>query len=118
MNYETLKHFNQLLQQGDWRQCMATYYSNEVQVFEGSMLVADSLEANIAREEEFLQGIKAWNKTDIIAEAAGDNVTMTEWDMDFEHETYGHKVGRQVAVQHWRDGKIVREQYFALYHGS
>lgn len=117
MNIETLKKFNQMLLAGDWRQCMGTYYSENVEVYEASMKVADSREANISREEEFLKGVKAWNKTEIIAEAAGENVTMTEWDMDFEHDTYGHKIGRQVAVQHWQDGKIIREQYYALYLG-
>lgn len=112
---QTLKSFNAMLLAGDWRKCMETYYAENVEVFEGSMQVADSKQANISREEEFLKGVKAWNKTEILAEAAGENVTMTEWDMDFEHADYGHKVGRQVAVQHWKDGKVVREQYYALY---
>ena len=34
---------------------------------------------------------------------------MTEWHLDFVHGTYGHGKGNQVAVQHWRDGKVVRE---------
>jgi hypothetical protein len=47
--------------------------------------------------------------------AAGEDVTMTEWHLDFEHEVYGDKKGNQVAVQHWKDGKVVREQFYSLY---
>lgn len=79
------------------------------------LVVAESLEANIAREKEFLGGVSEWKEATIIATAAGENATMTEWHLDFIHEIYGHKKGNQVAGQHWKDGKVIRDQFYSLY---
>lgn len=117
MTPETLTEFNALLMTGNWRQCMETYYADQVEVFEGNMKVASSLEENISREEVFLKGVEKWNDARILNEAVGENVTMTEWYLDFNHAEYGHKQGNQVAVQHWHDGKVVHERYYSLYHG-
>ncbi|MGY8690852.1 MAG: nuclear transport factor 2 family protein [Verrucomicrobiales bacterium] len=91
------------------------YYAEDVVVLEKDQIVAEGLQANIAREKEFLGGVSEWREAKIISVAAGEDVTMTEWHLDFEHEVYGDKKGNQVAVQHWKDGKVVREQFYSLY---
>ncbi len=37
---------------------------------------------------------------------------MVEWFMDYTHKEWGDKKGLQVAVQHWKDGKIVNEKFY------
>ncbi len=39
---------------------------------------------------------------------------MVEWFMDYSHKEYGDVKMDQVAVQNWKDGKIVKEVF---YHG-
>jgi len=41
----------------------------------------------------------------------GDNVTMVQWKNDYTHKEWGERRYTQVAVQEWKDGKIVREQF-------
>lgn len=106
---------NHLIMNSGLYDALEKYYAPEVVVMEGSQVVADSLAANIAREKDFLGGVSEWREARILHVAAGENVTMTEWHLDFVHEVYGHKKGNQVALQEWRDGKVIREQFYSLY---
>lgn len=119
MNNESLKaavdDLNSLMMSGDLFVALDKYYAPNVTVLEKDHVVAESHEANVAREKEFIAGITDWREGTILSVAVGENVTMTEWHLDFVHEAYGHKKGNQVTVQHWVDGKIVREQFYSLY---
>ena len=106
---------NHLIMNGGLYDALEKYYAADVVVMEKDQVVADNLEANVAREKEFLGGVSEWREAKILHVAAGEDVTMTEWHLDFVHEVYGHKKGNQVAVQAWRDGKVVREQFYSLY---
>ncbi|MEM7144436.1 MAG: nuclear transport factor 2 family protein [Verrucomicrobiota bacterium] len=106
---------NRLILNSGLYEALEKYYAPGVVVMEKDQVVADSLEANIAREKDFLGGVSEWREAKILHVAAGENVTMTEWHLDFVHEVYGHKKGNQVAVQEWKDGKVVREQFYSLY---
>ncbi len=112
---ENINDINHLILNSGLYDALEKYYAVDVKVYEKDQLVADSLAANIAREKDFLGGVSEWREASIISVASGENVTMTEWHLDFVHEIYGHKKGNQVAVQHWRDGKVVREQFYSLY---
>ena len=112
---EAIEDINHLIQNGGLYDAFEKYYHPEVKTYEGGQLVAASREENVAREREFLGAVSEWRDATILHVAAGENVTMTEWHLDFVHETYGHKEGNQVAVQEWKDGKVVREQFYSLY---
>ena len=68
-----------------------------------------------AREKDFLGGVSEWREASIHHVAVGEDTTMTEWHLDFVHDVYGHKKGNHVAVQQWKDGKVVREQFYSIY---
>jgi hypothetical protein len=112
---EAIQDINNLFMKGGWEEAFAKYYAEDVVTLEGAQVVARSRSENIAREKDFLSGVTRWNRADVLHVAVGENVTMTEWTLDFEHASYGHKKGNQVAVQEWRDGKVIREQYYSLY---
>ena len=118
-NIDTLRaniaDINHLIMNSGLYDALEKYYADNVIVLEKDQVVAESLEANIAREKEFLGGVSEWREAKIISVAAGEDVTMTEWHLDFVHEIYGHKKGNQVAVQYWKDGKVAREQFYSLY---
>lgn len=112
---ENIDDINHLILNSGLYTALEKYYAEDVLVLEKDQVVADSLQANIAREKDFLGGVSEWREAKILSVAAGEGVTMTEWHLDFVHEVYGHKKGNQVAVQHWQDGKVVREQFYSLY---
>lgn len=72
--------------------------------------------ANRAHEQGFVGSVAAWHKADVksvqVNEAA--QTSAVEWDFEFtfagqDQPTQLH----QVAVQRWRDGRIVEEQFYA-----
>ena len=113
--HAAITDINHLIMNGGLYDAFEKYYAEDVVTLEGAQVVANSREENVAREKEFLGGVSKWNEAKILNVAVGENITMCEWHLDFEHEAYGHKKGNQIAVQEWRDGKVVREQFYSLY---
>ena len=112
---DAITDINQLIMNGGLYDAFEKYYSEDVVTLEGAQVVANSRAENIAREKEFLGGVSEWREARILDVAVGEHTTMTEWHLDFVHETYGHKKGNQIAVQEWSDGKVIREQFYSLY---
>ena len=112
---DAITDINQLIMNGGLYDAFDKYYSDDVVTLEKDQVVARSKQENIAREKEFLGGVSEWNEAKILNVAVGDNVTICEWHLDFEHAVYGHKKGNQIALQEWHDGKVVREQFYSLY---
>lgn len=75
-----------------------------------------------AFEVDFVNGIKAFRGAEVLSTAVtqakdGPNgpsgTAMTEWFMDFDHAAWGDGVElRQVAVQQWQDGQVIRETFY------
>lgn len=112
---EAIHDINHLIQNGGLYDAIDKYHHPEVRIYEKDQLVAGNRDENVAREKEFLAGVTEWREARILDVAVGEHTTMTEWHLDFVHETYGHKKGNQVALQEWRDGKVIREQFYSLY---
>ncbi len=83
---------------------------NETPAREGKATCRTFEEAFVNNLSEF-RGAKVRNVT--ISEDAG--VAAIEWDFDYTHKEWGERNYTQVAVQRWKDGKIVSEKF--LYNG-
>ncbi len=112
---EKLNDLNQMILNGEILESMDKYYHPDCIVIEKNNVVAKGLEQAKARESELFNGVEAWLKSEIISTAVGDNVTMTEWHYEYRHRVYGYKKFDQVAVQHWKEGKIISDRFYALY---
>ena len=44
--------------------------------------------------------------------AVGENVSFVKWHYDYDHKDWGTRNYEQVSIQHWQDGKIIKEQFF------
>ena len=113
--HEAITDINHLILNGGLYDAIEKYYHPEVKTYEKDQLVASSREENVAREKDFLGGVSEWREASIHHVTVGENCTMTEWHLDFVHDVYGHKKGNQIALQEWKDGKVVREQFYSLY---
>lgn len=112
---EKLNDFNQMIVKGEILESMDKYYHPDCIVIEKNDVVAQGLKQAKDRESELFKGVEAWLKSEIVSTAVGSNsVTMTEWHYEYKHKV-GHKKFDQVAVQHWKDGKIISDRFYALY---
>ena len=112
---EKLDDLNNMILKGQILESMDRYYHPDCVVVEKNDVVATGLQEAKDREAELFKGVEAWLKSEIIATAVGENVTMTEWHYEYKHRDFGHKKFDQVAVQHWKDEKIIRDRFYALY---
>ncbi|SEG17774.1 SnoaL-like domain-containing protein [Nitrosomonas ureae] len=112
---EKLNDLNQMILQGKILESMEKYYHSDCIVIEKNDVVAKGLKQAKERESELFKGVEAWLKSEIISTAVGKDVTMTEWHYEYQHKDFGHKKFDQVAVQRWKDGKIISDRFYALY---
>ncbi|MCP5244389.1 MAG: nuclear transport factor 2 family protein [Burkholderiales bacterium] len=110
-----LNDFNNMILNGEILESMDKYYHPDCVVIEKNDVVANGIQEAKDRESSVFEGVDAWLKSEIKSTAVGDNVTMTEWHFEYKHRDFGHKKFDQVAVQHWKDGKIISDRFYALY---
>jgi ketosteroid isomerase-like protein len=91
------------------------YYAEDVVMQENELPPTIGKAANREREKEFFSNLVELRGADVKAVAVGDGVTMVEWFFDYTHKEWGRRTYHQVAVQRWKDGKIVHERF---YYGS
>ena len=100
------------IRQGKVIEAMNEFYDQDTQMQENANPPRKGLAANIAREQEFMNGVKEWKGFNVLASAAGDNVTFYECTIDFI-ATNGQPVHmEQVVAARWKNGKIVQERYY------
>lgn len=68
--------------------------------------------ANRERELAFFQSITAFRGAQVLGIAAAGDKTYVEWHYDYTHREWGERRYHQVAVQTWKDGKIVHERFY------
>ncbi|MGH8684648.1 MAG: nuclear transport factor 2 family protein [Nitrosospira sp.] len=112
---EKLDDLNNMILKGEILESMDKYYHPDCVVIEKNDVVATGLQKAKDRESDLFEGIEEWLKAEIVATAVGEDVTMTEWHYEYKHKNLGHKKFDQVAVQYWKDGKIIRDRFYALY---
>lgn len=110
--YEKVNHLNALILEGKALDAFEQYYDDAVVMQENNSEPTVGKEANRQREIEFFGSITEFRGASVRDIAVGENVSMVTWDYDYTHKDWGVRKYSQVAVQHWNNGKIVREQFF------
>jgi ketosteroid isomerase-like protein len=88
------------------------FYDKDTVMQDNANPPTKGLSANIAREQQFMNGVKEWKGFNVTASAAGDEVTFYECSMDFI-ATNGQPVHmEEVSVAKWKNGKIVYERFY------
>jgi len=109
---EMINDLNSLVLQGKAMEAFEKYYAEDVVMQENNFPPTVGKDANRERELAFFGGITEFRGAEVHDVAIGDNVSMVVSSMDYTHKEYGARKTTQVAVQHWKDGKIVNERFF------
>ena len=109
---QRLQDLFRYVREGRILDAMNEFYDKDTVMQENANPPTKGLAANIEREKQFLSMVKEWKGFDVPAMGVGDNVTFYENAVDFI-ATDGKPVHmEQVAVQKWRNGKIVHERFY------
>jgi len=102
------------IQNGRIIDAMYEFYADDVRMQENNNPPTVGLAANVERERQFVGYVKEWKRFDVDAlavdAARGRTVVLSRCEVD---AVDGKSVKMdQVAVQTWRDGKIVDEKFY------
>lgn len=91
---------------------MKEFYADDVVMTEPAYGETVGLAANLEREQKFVDSVKTFKNFEAPAVAVGDGVSLYENVMDWT-DVEGNDIHvEQVAVQKWKDGKIVHERFY------
>ena len=91
---------------------MHEFYDPQCTMTENTDDPCVGLQANLEREAKFFEIIETFHGARLLSQAVGDGVTMTEWLFDMTLKGAPRASMQQVAVRHWRDGKVVAERFY------
>lgn len=109
---EKISDLNDLILQGKALDAFEKYYHEEVVMQENENPPTIGKTANRQREKEFFNNITEFRSAKPLNVTVGEGITMVQWQYDYTHKHRGLKNYTQVSVQEWKDGKIIKEQFF------
>lgn len=109
---EKISTVNDLILQGKALEAFEEFYHDDVVMQENDNAEFVGKEINREREKVFFESITEFRSAKPLNIAIGEKTTMVEWHFDYTHKEHGVKNYTQVAVQHWKDGKIIKEKFY------
>jgi ketosteroid isomerase-like protein len=102
------------VQNGRIIDAMYEFYADDVRMQENNSPPTAGLAANVEREKQFLAYVKQWKglEVDALAVDAARGKTLVQSRIEFDAVDGKAVKMDQVAVQTWRDGKIVHEKFY------
>lgn len=89
------------------------FYHDEVVMMEWDGSVTTGKIANRQRRIDFASKITALREQTYVGAVVIDNRAFVVWKADMDHADLGPILFREVGIQDWENGKIVRERFVA-----
>lgn len=109
---EKINDLNDLVLQGKALEAFEKYYHDEVIMQENENAPTVGKNANLQREIEFFSSVTEFRSAKPLKITVGENTSMVQWQYDYTHKDWGVRNYTQVSVQEWKDGRIIKEQFF------
>ena len=109
---EKIDDLNDLVLQGRAPEAFEKYYHDDVVMQENENPPTIGKEANRKRENEFFSSITEFRSAKPVKITIGEDISMVQWQYDYTHKAWGVRNYTQVSVQEWKDGRIIKEQFF------
>lgn len=108
----SLQDLNSLVINGKLMDAFEKYYHEEIEMQENSNPPVKGKDSNRKRELEFLSNLTEFRNAFVNGLAVNGNTSFVIWSYDYTHKEWGVRNYTQVSVQHWKDEKIIKEQFF------
>jgi hypothetical protein len=108
----SLTDLNSLVINGKLMDAFEKHYHEEIEMQENSNPAVKGKDTNRKRELEFLSNVTEFRKASVSELAVNGDTSFVIWSYDYTHKEWGVRNYTQVSVQHWKDGKIIKEQFF------
>ncbi len=109
---QNVEQLNQMILEGKILDAFEKFYAEEVVMQDNDYPARVGKEINRSYEEAFVNGLTEFRGAKVLNTLLSDDLAVTEWFFDYTHKDYGTRTYRQLAVQRWKDGKIVEEKFY------
>ena len=109
---EKINELNRLVLAGKSMDAFEKFYHPDVIMQENENVPTIGKEENRKRELEFFENVTEFRNASVQAVAIGENLSTVIWHYDYTHKHWGVKKYTQISVRHWREGQIIKEQFF------
>lgn len=109
---QKITELNDLVLSGKAMEAFEKFYHRDVVMQENDQQPTVSKEANRKREIEFFNNVTEFRNAEVKNVLVGEDVSTVIWHYDYTHKEWGVRNYTQVSVQHWKDGLIIKEQFF------
>lgn len=103
---------NQMILEGKILEAFDKFYADDVVMQDNNYPQREGKVVNRQYEEAFVSGLTEFRGAKVISTLVSDDLAVTEWWFDYTHKDYGVRNYRQLAVQRWKNGKIVEEKFY------
>jgi hypothetical protein len=108
----SLNDLNSLVINGKLMDAFDKYYHDEIEMQENNNPGVKGKDFHRKRELEFLSNVTDFRSASVEGLAVNGDTSFVIWSYDYTHKEWGVRKYTQVSVQHWKDGKIIKEQFF------
>ena len=109
---DNISTINDMILQGQALEAFDQFYHDDVVMQENDQPEVIGKAINRQREEDFFGAITEFRGAKPLKVTVGENTTMVEWHFDYTHKEWGERNYTQIAVQEWKDNKIVKEKFY------
>ncbi|MBM4253827.1 MAG: ester cyclase [Deltaproteobacteria bacterium] len=107
-----IKELNALVLAGKALEAFDSFYADDVVMQENDQAPTIGKKANYEREVAFFSAITDFRGAQVLSVGCSADKTYVEWSFDYTHKEWGVRKYHQVAVQTWKNGRIVKEQFY------
>jgi hypothetical protein len=112
-NLKTLvDELNQMILEGKILDAFEKFYADNVVMQDNDYPQRVGKDENRKFEEAFVNNLTEFRGARVENVLISDGIAVVEWWFDYTHKEYGVRNFKQVAVQRWKDGKIVEEKFY------
>jgi ketosteroid isomerase-like protein len=103
---------NQDILAGKALEAFEANYADDVVMQENSDEPRRGKEANREVEMQFFSSVEEFHGAKLLASAVNGDVTFSQWEWDLTFKGAPRVQMNQVAVRHWKDGKVSSERFY------
>ena len=107
-----VNELNQMILEGKILEAFDKFYDENVVMQDNDYPARTGKAENRKFEELFVTGLTEFRGAKLLNTIVSEGVYISEWFFDYTHKDFGSRTYTQLAVQRWKDGKIVEEKFY------
>jgi hypothetical protein len=101
-----------MVTKGQILEAIEKFFAGSADTIEVGGALTKTKQEKASKLQEFLGGIQTVNGITLIRSAISDNVSYSEYKMDFDMKDGSKILWHEIIRREWKDGLVVHEQYF------